>query len=95
MKDHNLRFARLLLLVNGLVPLLLLGWDALHHRLGANPPKYAIHTTGMLALVFLVLTMAAFVTALVPINSNDIWWHLKTGDYIRATGALPATCHLP
>jgi sulfoxide reductase heme-binding subunit YedZ len=58
MKDHDLRFARLLLLVNGLVPLLLLGWDALHYRLGANPAKFTIHTTGMLALVFLILTMA-------------------------------------
>ena len=58
MKDHDVRFARLILLVNGLVPLLLLGWDAINHRLGANPPKFAIHTTGMLALVFLMLTMA-------------------------------------
>jgi len=41
--------------------------------------------------IFLALTLATFVAALVPINSNDIWWHLKTGDYIRATGALPDT----
>lgn len=43
------------------------------------------------ATVLLALTLAALITALVPINSNDIWWHLKTGDYIRATGALPDT----
>jgi len=58
MKENDLRFARLLLLVNAGVPLALLGWDAIHHRLGANPVKFALLTTGMLALVFLMLTMA-------------------------------------
>jgi glycine betaine catabolism B len=58
MKENDVRFAKFLLLVNGTVPLALLGWDAAHHRLGANPVKFAILTTGMLTLVFLVLTMA-------------------------------------
>jgi sulfoxide reductase heme-binding subunit YedZ len=44
-------------LVNGAVPMALLGWDALHHQLGANPVNFAILTTGMCALVFLVLTL--------------------------------------
>jgi DMSO/TMAO reductase YedYZ heme-binding membrane subunit len=57
MKDSDVRFAKFLLLVNGGVPLALLGWDAWHHRLGANPVKFALLTTGMLALVFLMLTM--------------------------------------
>jgi len=57
MKEHDLRFAKFLLLVNGGVPLLLLGWDACRHKLGANPVNFAIHTTGMLALVFLLLTL--------------------------------------
>ena len=35
----------------------LLGWDAWHHKLGANPVNFAILTTGMLALVFLMLTL--------------------------------------
>ncbi|TLM65631.1 MAG: hypothetical protein FDZ69_09010 [Deltaproteobacteria bacterium] len=44
----------------------------------------------LLTVVLLsVLAAAALVTALVPINSNDLWWHLKTGDVIRANGALP------
>ena len=46
MKD--IRFAKFLVLVNGGVPLVLLGWDALHHNLGANPVNFAILTTGML-----------------------------------------------
>jgi sulfoxide reductase heme-binding subunit YedZ len=58
MKESDLRFGKLLLLVNGAVPLTLLGWDAWQHDLGANPQKFAILTTGMMTLVFLVLTMA-------------------------------------
>jgi ferredoxin-NADP reductase/DMSO/TMAO reductase YedYZ heme-binding membrane subunit len=56
-KENDIRFAKLLVLVNAGVPLGLLGWDAGHHRLGANPVNFAILTTGMLALVFLILTM--------------------------------------
>jgi DMSO/TMAO reductase YedYZ heme-binding membrane subunit len=58
MKEKDIRFGRLLLLVNGAVPLTLLGWDVVHRRLGANPQNFAILTTGMMTLVFLVLTMA-------------------------------------
>jgi len=57
MKDSDLRFAKFLVRVNGAVPAMLLGWDAWHHRLGANPVNFAILTTGMSALVFLMLTM--------------------------------------
>jgi sulfoxide reductase heme-binding subunit YedZ len=58
MKDADLRFAKLLVLVNCAVPAVLLGWDAWHHQLGANPVNYAILTTGLMALIFLVLTLA-------------------------------------
>src|SRR5258705_7726315 len=57
MKENDIRFARLLLIVNGAVPLVLLGWDALHHQLGANPVKFTLLTTGMMALIFLLLTL--------------------------------------
>ncbi len=58
MKEGDLRFAKLLVLVNAAVPAVLLAWDAWHHQIGANPVNFAIHTTGMLALIFLILTMA-------------------------------------
>jgi glycine betaine catabolism B len=58
MKESDIRFIKLLILVNGAVPLVLLGWDAKHNQLGANPQNFAILTTGMVTLVFLVLTMA-------------------------------------
>jgi DMSO/TMAO reductase YedYZ heme-binding membrane subunit len=44
-------------LVNATVPAALLAWDAWHHQLGANPVNFAILTTGMLALIFLLLTL--------------------------------------
>ena len=58
MKADDIRFIKLLVLVNGLVPLALLGWDQWHHRLGANPQNFVILTTGMMALIFLILTLA-------------------------------------
>jgi sulfoxide reductase heme-binding subunit YedZ len=57
MKDADLRFARLLVLINCAVPATLLAWDAWHHKLGANPVNFAIRTTGMMALIFLLLTL--------------------------------------
>jgi len=58
MKENDIRFAKLLILVNGLVPLALLVWDQSHKRLGANPQNFLILTTGMMTLIFLMLTMA-------------------------------------
>jgi ferredoxin-NADP reductase/DMSO/TMAO reductase YedYZ heme-binding membrane subunit len=57
MKDSDIRFIKFLILVNAAVPGIILGWDAWHHQLGANPVNFAILTTGMLTLIFLMLTM--------------------------------------
>jgi sulfoxide reductase heme-binding subunit YedZ len=54
----NIRFTKLVIFVNALVPLVLLLWDVYHHNVGANPQEFAIRTTGMLTLVFLTLTVA-------------------------------------
>jgi methionine sulfoxide reductase heme-binding subunit len=58
MKEGDIRFAKLLVLVCGAVPLILLVWDQAHNRLGANPQNFIILTTGMMTLIFLTLTMA-------------------------------------
>jgi sulfoxide reductase heme-binding subunit YedZ len=58
MKENDIRFIKLLILVNGAVPLALLAWDQAHKRLGANPQNFLILTTGMMTLIFLTLTMA-------------------------------------
>src|ERR1039458_8138802 len=57
MKEQNLRFAKWLVLVNAAVPATLLGWDAWQHKLGASPVNFAILTTGLMALIFLLLTL--------------------------------------
>ncbi len=51
-------FAKLLVILNGLVPLAVLGYDACQGQLGANPVNFAIRTTGLLGLILLVLTLA-------------------------------------
>ncbi|CAN5209943.1 hypothetical protein BH09SUM1_BH09SUM1_07900 [soil metagenome] len=55
-------FWKFVIIVNAAVPLAFLGWDAAHHQLGANPVSFALHTTGVLALIFLLLSL--FVTPL-------------------------------
>src|SRR5437867_1588035 len=56
MKDP--RFARLVIFVNGLVPLTLLLWDWYRKQVGANPLEFVTRTTGMLTLVFLLIKLA-------------------------------------
>ena len=54
----NIRFYKLLVFVNALVPLALVGWDWRRGQLGANPLDFVTRTTGTLTLVFLLLTLA-------------------------------------
>lgn len=51
------RFVKVTVLLNCLLPLILLGWDAAQGHLGANPVNFAIRTTGILAIIFLMLTL--------------------------------------
>lgn len=51
------RFDKFVLLVNAGTPVALLGWDALNSNLGVNPVEFAIRTTGMLTLIFVLLTL--------------------------------------
>ncbi len=56
MKDT--RFAKLVLFVNALVPLTLLFWDWYRRQVGANPLEFVTRTTGILTLVFLLISLA-------------------------------------
>ncbi len=73
MKDIG--FAKFVLLVNGLVPGALLLWDAYHGQAGANPVNYAIRTTGLLALIFLSLSL--LVTPLRKITGLNWLFHFR------------------
>ena len=55
MKDT--RFAKVLIFINGLIPLMLLLWDTYRKQVGANPLEFVTRTTGMLTIVFLLLSL--------------------------------------
>jgi len=54
----DIHFSKLVLFINSLVPLTLLLWDWYRNRVGANPLEFVTRTTGMLTLVFLLISLA-------------------------------------
>lgn len=52
------KFNKIVIFINGLVPLALLFWDFLFGKLGANPVEFFLRTTGVLTLVFLLITLS-------------------------------------
>ncbi len=69
----EIKFTKLVLFVNSLVPLTLLLWDTFRGQVGANPLEFVTRTTGMLTLVFLMLSLA--VTPLRKITGAN--WLIK------------------
>jgi methionine sulfoxide reductase heme-binding subunit len=57
MQPDDIKFTRLVIFINAVVPLALLAWDAFFHHLGANPVEFATRTTGVLTLVFLFISL--------------------------------------
>ena len=55
---NDVRFNKVLLSANALVPLVLLFFDAFRGRLGANPLEFFLRATGVLTLIFLFITLA-------------------------------------
>ena len=92
MKD--IKFYKLLVFVNALVPLGLLAWDWRGGRLGANPLDFLTRTTGTLTLVFLVLTLA--VTPLRKLTGANWLVRLRRilGLYAFFYGALHLLCYV-
>ena len=56
MKD--IRFTKLVLFTNAIVPLALLLTDVYRKQVGANPLEFVTRTTGILTLVFLLISLA-------------------------------------
>ena len=54
----DIKFNKILLFTNALVPLALLAFDAFRGNLGANPIEFFLRTTGVLTLVFLLITLS-------------------------------------
>lgn len=67
------RFHRQLVVFNGLLPALLIALDAWRGKLGANPVEFITRATGVLTLVFLVITLMV-----TPLRKIYGWnWLLK------------------
>lgn len=88
MKDT--RFSKLLLFINGLVPLILLLWDYYRKQVGANPLEFVTRTTGMLTLVFLMITLA-----LTPVRKiTGLNWIVKFRRMVGLYAFFYGTLHL-
>lgn len=55
---NDVKFNKILIFINALVPLALLGWDASRGNAGANPIEFFLRTTGVLTLIFLLITLS-------------------------------------
>lgn len=55
---NDVRFYKILVGVNALIPLSLLAYDGWRGRLGANPIEFFLRTTGVLTLSFLIVTLS-------------------------------------
>jgi len=58
MNASDIRFSKIVLFINAGVPAVMLARDYYRAELGANPLEFVTHTTGMLTLIFLMLTLA-------------------------------------
>lgn len=54
----DVKFNKILVFTNSLVPLAFLIWDAFRGNLGANPIEFFLRTTGVLTLLFLLITLS-------------------------------------
>jgi methionine sulfoxide reductase heme-binding subunit len=84
------RFAQVVIFVNSAVPLTLLAWDWYHHRLGANPTEFATRTTGVLTLLFLILSLAV-----TPLRKSlGLPWMIKFRRLLGLYGFFYGCLHL-
>ncbi|MFO0940747.1 MAG: FAD-binding oxidoreductase [Pirellulales bacterium] len=76
---NHIAYYRNLVVLAGLGPLLMLGWDAWQDQLGANGVNNALHITGVLSLVFLFISLA-----ITPLRAITGWNSMIA--YRRALG---------
>jgi sulfoxide reductase heme-binding subunit YedZ len=67
----DIKFNKIVIFINSLVPLALLAWDAARGNLGANPIEFFLRTTGVLTLVFLLVTLT-----ITPLRKYTGWNNL-------------------
>jgi sulfoxide reductase heme-binding subunit YedZ len=88
--NADTHFQRKIIFFNGLLPSLLLIVDSWRGKLGANPLEFVTRTTGVLTLVFLVLTLLV-----TPLRKIFGWnWLLKQRRLIGLLAFLYGFLHL-
>jgi sulfoxide reductase heme-binding subunit YedZ len=90
----EIKFYKIVIFINSLVPLVLMAWDWYHGQLGANPVEFLTRTTGMLTLVFLLISLA--VTPLRKVTSVQwlIQFRRMLGLYAFFYGFLHLTTYI-
>lgn len=54
----DLQLNKTFLFINALVPLAMVAWDGLNQQLGVNPVEFLIRYFGVMALIFILITLA-------------------------------------
>lgn len=84
------RFHRQLIVLNGLLPMLLILMDRWRGKLGANPVEFVTRATGVLTLIFLILTLLV-----TPLRKMFGWnWLLKQRRLIGLYAFFYSVAHL-
>ena len=55
---QDVRFNKFLISLNAFIPLILFVWDGFRGNLGTNPIEFFLRTTGVLTLLFLLITLS-------------------------------------
>src|SRR5688572_9903151 len=83
------RLAKSVVLACGIVPGLLLAWDAYGGNLGANEVNFAIRTTGLIGLIFMTASLA-----ITPLRRLTGWnWLLAARRNFGVYGFLYIAAH--
>ena len=87
---QDAKFHKILISINALIPLLLVAVDGYRGGLGANPIEFFLRTTGVLALIFILITLAV-----TPLRKIFGWnWLIKVRRMLGLYAFFYALIHL-
>ena len=88
--QNDTAFQQRLLSLNAFIPALLVAWDWKRGQLGANPVEFVTRMTGVMALLFLVITLLV-----TPLRRLSGWnWLLKLRRNLGLYAFYYGTAHL-
>jgi sulfoxide reductase heme-binding subunit YedZ len=87
---QDIKFYKAVVFINALVPLGLMAFDGFRGTLGVNPVEFVLRTTGVLALVFLLITLSV-----TPLRKYLGWnWLIKFRRMLGLFAFFYAAFHL-